>query len=213
MQHISTAPAEEITITLGYKLKCCAPGILWDFSISLYVLMSSTPLSPFPDPNTSPYLYVGELQNTSVMQGSNLVAFTSQKIVGMRDVSGIYIGFRDRGICGNIYSVAIHYYKCPEVGGEKMWFPAAAAPNSSTAVLRVGGNCVANSEPGKTDDNFMLCYPNGTANFFGRCYCSAGYQNLSMSQCSGKRKLFLSIWLTLEPGKRDYSPPHYFASA
>ena len=187
MQHISSAPAEEITITVGYKLKCCATGILWDFSIGLYVLMSSTPLSPFPDPNTLPYLYVGELQNTSVMQGSNLVAFTSQKVVGMRNFRGIYIGFRDRGICGNIHSVALHYYKCPEVGGEKMWFPATAAPNSSTAVLRVSGNCVANSEAEKVRGNFMLCYTNGTAKFYGKCYCSAGYQSLSMVQCSGKK--------------------------
>ena len=195
MQHIRTAPAEEVTITLGYKLKCCAPSILWDFSIGLYVLMSSTPLSQFPNPNTSPYLYVGELQNTSVMQGNNLVAFTSQKIVGMRNFSGIYIGFRDRGMCGNIHSVAIHYYKCPEVGGEKMWFPATVAPNSSTAVLRVGGNCVANSKSGNADDNFMLCYPNGTAKFFGRCHCSAGYQNSSTSQCRGRKILSFCIYL------------------
>jgi len=102
----------------------------------------------------------------------------------MRNFRGIYIGFRDRGICGNIHSVAMHYYKCPQIGGEQMVFPATVAPNSSTSVLRNGGSCIPHSETDKADDNFILCYTNGTAKFFGRCYCSAGYQSLSMSQCN-----------------------------
>ena len=193
MKYISTAPAEEITITVGYQLRCCAPDIRWDFSIGMYVLMSSTPLSQFPDPNTSPYMYVGELRNISALQGTERVNFTSQKVVSMRNFRGIYIGFRTRGICGNIHSVAMHYYKCPQIGGEQMVFPATAAPTSSTAVLRIGGKCIAHSETDKTDNNFMLCYTNGTAKFYGRCYCSAGYQSLSVSQCIGKKILFLYL--------------------
>ena len=194
MKYISTTPAEEITITVGYQLKCCAPGIRWDFSIGLYVQLSSTSFSSVPDPNTSPYTYIGELRNTSVMQGNTLVNFTSQKIVSMRNFRGIYIGFRSRGICGNIHSVAMHYYKCPQIGGEQVWFPATAAPDSSTAVLHIGGNCIAHSETDKADEKFMLCYTNGTANFYGRCYCLAGYQSLSVSQCIGKKMLFLYLF-------------------
>ena len=196
--YIESAPAKEVTVSFTYELKCCDSNIPWNFSIGLYALMSSTSFSSIPNPYTSPYTYIDELRNTSVMPSAKLVAFTSQKIVGMRNFSGIYFGFRDRGICGSIKSVAIHYYRCPRIMGEHVWFPATVAPNSSTTVLRVGGNCVANSERDKAVDNFMLCYTNGTAEFYGRCYCLAGYQNLSMSQCSGKKILsFVSIWLRL----------------
>ena len=189
MKYIPTQQANEITININYQLTCCCctPEKIFKFSIGLYVFLSSTELSTVPNPITSPYTYVGELRNTSVMQGSTKVPFSSQIIIGMKGFGGLYIAFRDQGICGNIQPLTIHYYKCPNIGGEQMQFIETIAPNTSTAVLTINGNCVAHSEP-KTvkNDNFMLCYPNGTANVYGGCHCSAGYYNSSLSQCKGK---------------------------
>jgi len=194
MRYISTAPANEIIIKISYHLRCCAPSISWKRSIGLYVFMSSTALSVIPNPNISPYTYVGELRNTSVMQGATTMAFTSHKAIEMMSFRGIYLGFRDRGICGGINSVSIHYYMCPYSSIELMRFPTTAAPNTSKAVVRINGACLANSEPGKSD-NFMLCYANGTAKIHGRCQCLPGYQNVSSSQCTGKPRTFTNYYL------------------
>ena len=104
--YISTAPANEITINVTYKLACCQPGISWQHSIGLYAFMSSRALFVIPNPNTTPYAYVGELRNGSVMQGATKKAFNSYKTIEMKGFRGIYLGFRDREICGAIESIS-----------------------------------------------------------------------------------------------------------
>ena len=201
MKYIPTEKATEITININYKLSCCTSQKIFKFSFGLYVFLSSTELFTIPDPNTLPYTYVGELKNTSVLQGATKVPFNSKIIVGMKGFGGLYIAFRDKGICGNIPFLTIHYYKCPDIGGEQMHFPETMAPNTSTAVLSVNGNCVAHSEPKTANkDNFLLCYQNGTAKVNGGCHCSAGYYNSSLSQCKGKTLyifIFIYVYLTL----------------
>ena len=124
MKYIPTEKATEITININYKLSCCCciPQRIFKFSFGLYVFMSSTELSTIPDPNTLPYTYVGELRNTSVLQGTTRVSFNSKIIVGMKGFGGLYIAFRDKGICGNIQLLTIHYNKCPNTGGSKCSF-------------------------------------------------------------------------------------------
>ena len=186
MVYISTAPANEITVNVTYKLACCETGISWQHSIGLYVLMSSTALSVIPNPTTSPYAYVGELRNTSVMQGNIKLRFISQKTIGTKGYRGIYLGFRDRGIYGGIESVSIHYSMCSDSTTQLlMRIPTAVASNSSTTVVRINGACVAHLGQGK-GANVMLCGADGTAKVQGGCECSAGYQNISSSQCIGK---------------------------
>ena len=191
MQYIRTVPAEEVTISVQYRLSCCTPAIVFRFSIGLYVYRSPSKLSSYPNPNTVPYTYIGELRNTSVMQGTSRILFNSQKVIGMKGTNGLYVAFRDRGICGTVESIDMHYYDCPQRGGQLVTFDHANAPNSSTAVLRVNGKCAPNSEPenmtGGESFFFMLCYPNGTAAVYGGCNCLPGYRNLSLSACTGKR--------------------------
>ena len=139
-----------------------------------------------PNPNSLSYAYIGELRNTSVMQGTSKMLFSSEKTVGMKGHGGLYIAFRDRGICGSVESVEVYYYTCPLRGGQ-MQFQATVAPNSSTGVLRISGSCTDNSIPeAGEDNNFLLCYSNGTAIVYGKCHCSSGYQNLSLSSCRGR---------------------------
>ena len=200
MQYINTAPAEEVTMNIQYKLSCCLPDKVFRFSIGLYVYRSPLKLpSSYPDPNTFPYSYIGEFRNTSVMQGGSKIPFTSQKVVGMKGTNGLYIAFRDRGICGTVDSIDMHYYECPRRGGQLMTFHNANAPNSSMAVLRINGKCTPNSEPENMTggENFMLCYPNGTAAVYGGCHCLPGYRNLSLSACTGKRFVFFYSHLSI----------------
>ena len=193
--HIFTAPANEITIDVTYTLRCCDSFVSWQLSIGMYVFMSSTRSSQIPNPNASPYTYVGELRNTSAMLGSTSTRFNSQKTIEMKGYHGIYLGFRDTGICGSIESVSMYYITCSEVTRELIRFPSTIAPNASTALVRISGYCVGHSEP-RESDNFMLCYANGTSKIQGGCQCLAGYQNLSSSHCSGKPNAFTTYYIT-----------------
>ena len=188
MSYISTSPAKEITIDVKYALRCCTSVKAYKFSIGLYVLRTMSSISSAdPSPMTEPYTYVGELRNTSLLIGNTKTFFNSKMLVDMKNLTGLYVAFRDIGICGNVLSLSWHYYNCPRYAGEHMKFPVTNAPTTSIGVTHVNGNCVANSQP-KTiaGDNYMLCYTNGTAKVNGGCECKAGYENTSLSECKGK---------------------------
>ena len=192
--YISTAPANEITINVTYKLACCKPGISWQHSIGLYAFMSSRELSVIPNPNTASYAYVGELRNGSVMQGATKKAFHSYKTIEMKGFRGIYLGFRDKGICGAIGSISIQYNMCSDSKVQLlMRSPTAVALNTSTVMVYMNRNCVAHLKPGN-GANAMLCDADGRAKIQGGCQCLAGFQNLSSSQCIGKTNIFINFY-------------------
>ncbi len=106
--------------------------------------------------------------------------------LGMQGKSGIYLSFRDIGMCGEIFGVAVTYYKCPLVLGNLIKFQASIAPNSTTAKKLIAGECVANAIPISTaKDNVMSCFADGTATFSGGCHCVKGFQKIGQS-CSSK---------------------------
>ena len=191
MSYISTSPAKEITIDVKYVLRCCTNDKVFKYSIGLYVLRAMGYASTNPSPMTQPYTYVGELRNTSLMIGLTRIYFTSQMRVDMENLTGLYIAFRDTGICGDVLSLSWHYYKCPRYAGEHMEFPVTNAPTTRMEVTRVNGYCVANSQP-KTNagDNYMFCFANGTAKVKGGCECKAGFENTSLSECNRKFKMY-----------------------
>lgn len=60
-------------------------------------------------------------------------------------------------------------------------FPSSAAPNTSTGVRRITGQCVAHAIF-ISDNHYMDCYSNATATIYGEgCECERGYEKIGNS--------------------------------
>ena len=179
---MTTTPAKELAIDVTYTLHCCFS----DRKIGLYVLGSSGSISIPPSPMLHSFRHVTDLTNTSAMKSPGSVRFTTRVYVTVANVQ-LFIAFRSRGFSGTLENIKAFYFKCPAVVANFVSYPEKIAPTRESVALAVSGTCVHQSLP-KTNpsDNFMLCYANGTSKTMGICQCIAGYQNTSMSSCSGK---------------------------
>ena len=154
-------------------------------SIGVYVLLGSGEIS---NPSAQSFKYISALKNTSSMNPSSRAQFTSAITIGMEGRTGLFIAFRDQGICGGLDSFQLSYIECPSTAGELMSFPLkTAAPNSTVSVRKVIGTCFPNAVVKISQAaNFMFCYTNGSAKVNGGCHCIAGYENHFFTSCNGE---------------------------
>ncbi|XP_065060997.1 ephrin type-B receptor 1-B-like [Rhopilema esculentum] len=176
---VITNPAKQITLRITYTLNCC----LTKLSIGVYVLLGSGEISA---PSAESFKYISALKNTTSMNPSSRVQFKSVFTIGMEGRTGLFIAFRDQGICGRLDSFQLSYIECPSSAGEFMSFPPKTpAPNSTVSVLKVIGTCAPNADVQISQaTNYMFCYTNGSTKVNGGCRCIAGYENHSFTSCN-----------------------------
>ncbi|XP_065061315.1 ephrin type-A receptor 3-like [Rhopilema esculentum] len=176
---VTTNPARQITLRVTYTLNCCGAKL----SIGVYVFLGSGETST---PSAKSFKYISALKNTSSMTPFSRAQFTSAITIGMEGETGLFIAFRDQGICGSLDSFHLSYIECPSAAGELMSFPPKTpAPNSTVSVLEVLGTCVPNADVQISQAaNYMSCYTNGSAKVNGGCHCIAGYENNFFTSCN-----------------------------
>ncbi|XP_065061014.1 ephrin type-B receptor 1-like isoform X1 [Rhopilema esculentum] len=178
---ITTNPAKQITLRVTYTLNCCSSKL----SIGVYVLLGSGEISA---PSALSFKYISALKNTSSLNLSSRAQFTSAITIGMEGRTGLFIAFRDQGICGSLDSFHLSYIECPSSAGELMSFPPKTpAPNSTVSVRKVFGTCVPNADVQISQAaNYMLCNANGSTKVNGGCHCKAGYESHFFTRCNGE---------------------------
>ncbi|XP_065061006.1 ephrin type-B receptor 1-B-like isoform X3 [Rhopilema esculentum] len=175
---IITNPAKEITLRVTYTLNCCSSKL----SIGVYVLLGSGETSA---PSALSFKYISALKNTSSMNPLSRAQFTSAITIGMEGRTGLFVAFRDQGICGSLDSFHLSYIECPSSAGELMSFPLrTAAPNSTVSVRKVLGTCFPNAVVQISQAAiYMFCYTNGSTKVNGGCHCKAGFENHFFTSC------------------------------
>ena len=179
---MTTTPAKEIAVDVTYTLSCCS----YDRKIGLYVLETSGSISIPPSPMQHDFRHVTDLTNSSVMNSPGPMRFIARVYVTVANAQ-LYIAFRSRGFSGTLEDIKAYYFKCPALVANFVSYPEKIAPTRDSMSLRITGTCVDQSLPETNSaDNVMICYANGTSKTVGMCQCIAGYQNTSVSSCSGK---------------------------
>eukprot|EP00794_Sanderia_malayensis_P015419 gene15419-16992_t len=194
--YFSTEPAKEIKITLKYQLRDCASfNSHCSLKIGVYVKREDSNLLSSPNPTNTEFTFSGFFTNTSAFPSTpGNTEFSSTIKLGMKGKKGAYLSFRDLGICGAILGLTVSYTICPTISGDLVNFQETSAPNSTVAFEHVYGNCVKDSIAVTSDlNNYMKCYSNGTAQYYGKCHCEAGFERKGDACNDCKPKYYKSI--------------------
>ena len=181
LHFISTSPAKEVAIDVTYTLKCCS-HILF---IGLYAIGTHSRTLIPPDPLQYAYHHVADLSNTSAIRESRSATFTRRCYFAVENSTYLYIAFRSQGFCGTVNEIKIRYFKCAAVVKNFVSYPETTAPTRAARILQISGTCFGHSYAIPSAENVMICHSNGTSKITGDCQCRPGYQNVSVTTCSG----------------------------
>eukprot|EP00794_Sanderia_malayensis_P015257 gene15257-16832_t len=212
--YIATHPAKEIKITLRYYLQDCNLfNSRCSYGIGLYVKRMDSPYSSI-NPRNQQFHFAGFFTNTTSLPAyPAYTKFTSTINVEMEGRKGLYLSFRDRGICGAILGLNVNYTLCPTLSRDLVQFQETPAPNSSVSVEQINGSCVNNAIPVPSSfDISMNCYSNGTAMFSGKCHCKKGHERIG-NNCNGCNLGYYKATAGNERCKKCGDNTEHFSSA
>ena len=93
-----------------------------------------------------------------------------------RNYESFKLGFQAPFYCGQIKSVSVYHYLCPNKTNALADFSEVPAPSKISSPHTSFGTCTRNAVK-KSSSRYlsMNCYYNGTAEVFGGCECESGY--------------------------------------
>lgn len=145
----------------------------------------------YSDPKNGHY---SKIKTVSLPSNSSKQSSSSHNIAKMslfikEGTSKVFLAIHDQGACLVVYSFVVTYNVCPRktLPGSLVLLPQTIAPVNKSEIVKVAGECVANSEP-TAPELGANCLSSGEwvrgDNSTGECLCLAGWEK-AISGCQG----------------------------